>query len=188
MAAIFAVTIVVFGVAYSVVNNQRIAERFERTYETGDTTGRDKIFAATVAMIAEKPLFGWRPMVLYHELGIRLGLKSRDVHNLFLHLLAEDGLLGATPFFIGLALCVRAVWAARNDKLGILPLVWLTTTMVNSMAGTPLTAKTLWLVLALSLASEASTVKQYKIKKFIARIILQNSHKRRMTHITETCM
>jgi O-antigen ligase len=188
MAAILAMTIVVFGVAYSVVNNQRIAERFERTYETGDTTGRDKIFAAAVVMIAEKPLFGWGPMVLYRELGVRLGLKSRDVHNLLLHLLAEGGLLGATPFFIGLALCVRAAWTARGDKLGILPLVWLTSTMVNSMAGTPLTGKRLWLVLALSLASEASTVKQYKRKKFIARIVLQNSHKGNMAHITETCM
>ena len=182
-------TIAVVGVVYIVLNDQNTLSRLERTYNTGDTAGRDRIFAASIEMISEKPLLGWRPIVWAYELGPREGLgnKNRDAHNLFLHLLLEGGLLGAAPFLIGLGVCVRAAWTARVHSLGLLPLVWLATMIVASMSGSSVYYKSLWLVLMLSLASGAYTVKQYKRKNLMIRTILQHSHKRNITHTTEIC-
>src|SRR5207244_1509334 len=135
MIAILGVVIAVVGFVYTVVNDQSTLSRLERTYETGDTAGRDKITAASKEMISEKPLLGWRPVVLWYELGARTRSPFiiRDAHNLFLHLLLEVGLLGATPFLIGLGLCVRAAWTARVCSLGLLPLVLLVTMIVGNM-------------------------------------------------------
>jgi O-antigen ligase len=136
-------------------------------------------------MISEKPLTGWQPIVFNYELGARTGRKGIDAHNLFFHLLMEGGLVGATPFLIGLGLCVRAAWTARACNLGLLPLVWLITMIVLSMSGTWLTMKLLWFVLALNLASEAFTLKQRKRKNMMVRTILQYSQKRHSAHTTE---
>src|SRR5262249_18392152 len=102
--AILGVAIAVVGLVYTAVNDQSTLSRLERTYENGDTAGRDKITAASIEMISEKPLLGWQPVVLWYELGARTSSPfiKRDAHNLFLHLLLEVGLLGATPFLIGL--------------------------------------------------------------------------------------
>jgi O-antigen ligase len=175
MIAILGVAIAIVSIAYTVVHNQGTLSRFEETYETGSTTGRSTIFAAAIEMIFEKPLLGWQPLMHSYELGSRLGVVVRDTHNLFLHLLTEGGLLGAMPFFIGLGLCVRAAWTARDSSLGLLPLVWLTTILVSSMSGTNLTRKILWLVLMLSLASEAFIVNQSRRKNLITKTILPPS-------------
>ena len=169
MTAILAVTIAVVAVVYFAVNNQNTLSRLAMTYETGTTAGRDKIFAASIEMIAEKPFLGWGPVVWAPELGARegRGFAERGTHNLFLYLLLEVGLLGTVPFLIGLGLCVRAAWTARVCSLGLLPLVWLVTVLVGSMSLDLLRFKSLWFVLALSLASEAFTIKQYKRKEFL---------------------
>jgi O-antigen ligase len=128
-------------------------------------------------MIAEKPLLGWGPDVFGRELARREGSdhKTRAAHNLLLHVLLEGGLLGAGPFLIGLALCVRAAWAARVHSLGLLSLVLLSTMLVSSMTITTIRNKSLWFVLMLSLASAASIVKQFKRKDLVRRILLDHS-------------
>jgi O-antigen ligase len=186
MLAILGATIAAVSVVYIVVNDQSTLSRLEMSYDTGDTAGRDKLFTVSLEMFSEKPLLGWRPIVFYYELGQREGKgyahKGRDAHNLFLHLLLEVGLLGAAPFLIGLGLCMRAAWIARVRSLGLLPLVWLTTMLVGSMALSSLRYKSLWLVLTLSLASGASTVKQFKRKNLMLRAILQYPHRRNMNY------
>jgi len=169
MLAILGVAIAVVGVMYAVVSDESALLRWKKTYETGNTAGRDTIFAASVDMIAEKPLLGWGPIVLSYELGPRVKQVYRDAHNLFLHLLMEGGLLGATPFLVGLGLCVRAAWIARVRSLGLLHLVLLSTMIIANMSGTWVTAKALWLIFMLSLAAGASPVKQYKKKDFIVQ-------------------
>jgi O-antigen ligase len=170
MIAILGVAIAVVGIIYAVVGNDSSLLRWKRTYETGNMAGRETIFAAAVDMIIEKPLLGWGPIACQYELGPRVGQSYRDVHNLYLHLLIEGGLFGAMPFLIGLSLCVRAAWTARVCRLGLLPLVWLVTMLVANMSGTWLTAKLLWFVLIVSLASGVSTAKQYKGKNFLRTI------------------
>jgi O-antigen ligase len=179
IAAIVGATIAVVSVVYTVVNNQSVYTRFEKSYDTGHMSGREKIYPASIEMISEKPLLGWGPIMLLFELGPRsLGKELMDPHNLFLYLLMEVGLLGAIPFLIGFGLCMRAAWTARSGSLGLFPLVWLTTLLVGSMSGTPLRSKLFWLVLMVSLASGASIVKQHKRKNLIIRTILRHSQKR----------
>jgi O-antigen ligase len=177
MAAILGATIAVGGVLYIAVNNQNFMSRFESTLVTGDTAGRGQLFRASIEMIAEKPLLGWGPDVFGRELARREGSghQARAAHNLLLHVLLEGGLLGAGPFLIGLALCVRAAWAARVHSLGLLSLVWLSTMLVSSMTITTIRNKSLWFVLMLSLASAASIVKQFKRKDLVRRILLDHS-------------
>jgi O-antigen ligase len=184
MVAFLGATIAVVGVVYIVVNNSTALSRLEASYATGDTSGRGEIFAAAIEMIAEKPLLGWRPVVWAYELGSREGrhYRVRDAHNLVLHLLLEVGLLGAVPFLIGLGLCVRAAWIARVRSLGLLPLAWLVNAIATGMILTPIRNKCFWLAVILSLASEASIIKQHKRKNLIVRSILQCSYKRSMNH------
>ena len=182
--AILGIAIAVVGVIYLVLNDQSTMSRFERTYEQGETAGRNQIFAAAVEMISEKPLLGWGNMA-GPELGSRTGKWSRDTHNLFLYLLTTVGLLGTIPFLIGLGLCMRAAWTARVCSLGLLPLAWLVTIMVISMSGTPIGDKLMWIALALSLASGASTVKHRMRKNLLTKTILQLSQKRTVVHTTD---
>jgi O-antigen ligase len=183
MAAILGATIAVVGVVYITVNDQSTLSRFELTYDTGNTAGRDMIYASAIEMIAEKPLLGWGPIVWWYELGRRTASPyiTRDAHNLFLHLLLDGGLLGAMPFLIGFGLCVQAAWTARGHSLGLLPLVWSTTMIVASMSAT-MGGKILWLVLTFNLASGASTIKQYKRKNLVIRTILQHLSQRDISH------
>jgi len=185
MAAVVGATIAVVCVVYLVVNNQDIWSRFEKSYNTGDSSGRDRIYAASIEMISEKPLLGWRPIVFIDQLGPRAGWRKQDPHNLVFYLLLEGGLLGATPFLIGLGLCMRAAWTARVGSLGLFPLVLFSTMLVNSMTITPLHLKALWLVFIVSLASGASTVKQYRRKNLMIRTIRKHFQKRSITHTTE---
>ena len=180
MTAILAVAIAVVCVSYVVVNDEIALSRFERTYYKGDTARRDGLYVAAEDMISEKPLLGWQPIVFNYELGSRTRRYFVDAHNLYFHLLMEGGLVGATPFLIGLGLCVRAAWTARACSLGLLPLVWLVTMLVLNMSGTWMTMKLLWFVVALNLASEAFTLKQYRRKDIIFRTILQHPRKRDM--------
>ena len=185
MAAILVAAIACVSVIYAVVSDQSTMSRFERSYEKGDTAGRDRLFAVSVDMISEKPLLGWHPIVYSYELASREGWYGphnaphhflqmpRDAHNLFFHLLVEVGLVGALPFLIGLGLCVWAAWTARVSSLGLLPLTWLITTIVANMSGTGIVDKLLWFVLALSLASGALPAKQHNKKNLMVKAILQ---------------
>ncbi|MGH7847686.1 MAG: O-antigen ligase family protein [Candidatus Binatia bacterium] len=131
--------------------------RWEQTIYDESVAGRDRIFREAVGMILERPLTGWGPTKHLWELGSRLGLPSRDEHNVYLWLLAEVGILGAIPFFAGLWLCCRAAWAARRSIQGILPAVMLLFILVSSLKGTLLNRKYFWLVLAYALASSGYT-------------------------------
>src|SRR5262249_33762112 len=74
------------------------SERWKQTYYEGKVSGRDKIYAASIEMILERPVFGWHPVLHWDELGSRLGRPSLAEHSLVLYLFAEVGLVGAIPF------------------------------------------------------------------------------------------
>jgi O-antigen ligase len=141
---------------YIVATNPYFMERWQRTYYEGNVSGREKIVPMAIQMILEKPFFGWGPVEHRHELGSRLGLRERDAHNLFLHLLLELGLVGTIPFMLGLGLCARSAWRARKGGLGSLPLAALLAVLVFNLSETGVARKPLWLVLALVLASDAA--------------------------------
>lgn len=132
---------------------ESVRERWESTFATGETAGRDEIFSEAWGMFLEKPLQGWGPTTHLYELGGRLGLRYRDPHSLYLWVLTETGILGAIPFFVGLWLCLRAAWKSRDGLQGVLPLALLLCLLINNLKGTGIDNKLLWIVLAYALAS-----------------------------------
>jgi O-antigen ligase len=147
------------------VKNPVFFERAQQTYYEGSLAGREQIFPAAVEMMLEKPILGWHPIELWYELGSRIGGKFVDVHNLFLHILLEVGLVGGVPFFIGLWCCGWAAWKARFGNFGFLPLALFSSLLVVNLSGTDLYSKQLWIVLALAVAAE-STVMMKSRKRF----------------------
>jgi O-antigen ligase len=144
------------GIIYFISQNSAILTRFQQTYETGDLSGRLGIYTEAIEMISEQPLFGWRPVEFWYELGSRVhGFYGiRDAHNTYLHLLLEVGFAGAIPYVIGLWLCIRAAWRGRNGTFGLLPLALVMAVLAGGMSGTDIARKHLWFVLAIAVATE----------------------------------
>jgi O-antigen ligase len=143
---------VLLGAAYQF---EAFRRRWEKTFATGDLTGREIIFAKAAEMVVDRPLIGWGPVQNRVELGFRLGAGEWDAQNLYLHLLTEVGIVGAIPFFVALGLCLRAAWQARKTTHGVLPLAMLAYYLTVTMKGTYINDKFLWVVFAYSLASSA---------------------------------
>jgi O-antigen ligase len=143
---------IVFLIVVSLTNDS-MRTRLERSWYEGDTAGRDQIMAQAVDMFFEEPLLGWGPVRNTAELGSRVGWFRRSAHNLYLSVLIETGLLGATPFFAGLLLAVKASWEARVGREGALPMAILGSLLIMNLSGTWHVRKLFWLILAYALAS-----------------------------------
>ena len=158
MAAISFAAIALIAVGYMVMSTPELLERWQETYYEGKLSDREKIFAATIEMISERPLLGWGATEAAGELGLRSGTREvRDTHNLFLNLLVELGIVGAIPFVIGLWLCVLRAWQARATCFGLLPLAVAGSLMTAGLSGNTLVSKIQWLLLALATASVVHT-------------------------------
>ena len=164
MAAVVWVSLAIISAIYITVTDPTMSERWGRTLEKGDTAGRDKIFLASFEMFMERPLMGWGPIQIWYELGARVGKKTRDAHNLFLHLLLEVGIIGTIPFCVGLYQCFRAAWKARTGSLGLLPFALVVAVLVTNMALTYLTRKPIWVMLAIAPAAAAVASRNSKSK------------------------
>jgi O-antigen ligase len=140
-----------------VMHSPTALTRWQTTLEKGDISGRDRLLSSATDMFLERPLFGWGPYEFQMELGRRYGIifGQRDAHNLFTHLLMEVGLVGAGPFMIGLWLCARGAWQARQGSFGLLPLALFVTALASNLTGTDLALKQFWLVLAITASAGA---------------------------------
>ena len=155
LLAIFGITAVIFFIA----KNPNFVERWEATYYDENLAGRQDIYGSAIQMFSEEPVVGWSPAGAFYELGRRVGWNGgRDVHNLILDLLIGVGIIGAIPFLIGLALCVREAWRARRGVLRVLPLALIAANLTASMSHTNLTWKPQWFVLALTCAAASSAL------------------------------
>lgn len=162
LAAVSLGTLAVVVGIYLTVSNPDSLERWQQTYYEGDLASRQRIFPTAIEMFFEKPIFGWRPIEFWYELGFRLGFWSIiDAHNLILHLLLEVGMIGTVPFLIGLGLCGYAAWKARNGEWGLLPLAVLLATVVNAMSGTNINVKLFWFFLALAVAAGSAATREW---------------------------
>jgi O-antigen ligase len=140
--------------------------RWERTLQSGHTAGRTFLYSLASDMIEEKPLFGWGPARNRAELYFRSGeISEGDFQNTALHVLAEAGIFGAFPFFVGCFLWLRAAWIGRRGPLGVLPLAMTACTLMVCMTGTWVYRKQFWLVIALSLISGSLLIraKSYRL-------------------------
>lgn len=155
MLAAVALLVLVFTSAMIAIH-PTILTRFEESY-AGNIVSRQRINAATLDMVLERPLFGWQPVLLWQELGRRAGhlWGTKDAHNSLFHLLLEVGVLGALPFLFGVGLCLAAAWHGRSGRLGRLPLALMVCVLVANLAHTYLTRKPQWIVLAAAAATGA---------------------------------
>lgn len=154
LLAILSVVVLV-GVVYS---SESARMRWEDSIGKGNTAGRDRIFTASWEMFLDRPVAGWGPVTYGYELGSRTGKYYRGAHNLYLFLLIETGLLGATPIFCAFWLCLRTAWKNRSGAYGVLPFVLLVFMLVANMSGDWLDRKLLWITLAYAMASGQSTL------------------------------
>ena len=72
----------------------------------------------------------------------------------------EVGIVGAVPFLIGLWLCGKGAWTARNRNLGLLPLALLVTSLAAGMGSNTIYSKALWLVVAVTVATRGERKRQ----------------------------
>ena len=163
---VFLSAVALGGVIYAVAHEPLAAQRLEATYYDQSVAGRDTLFSAAIKMFLEQPFVGWHPILIWQELGARVGEWERDAHNIFLHLLLEVGLVGAIPFFIGLILCLRAAWKASSCALGLVFLALLITTLLINSANTGLTTKPFWLMLGLAVGAAGNLSKQTQVRAF----------------------
>jgi len=161
------------AVVYMVAASPGLRERLEKSYYEGDTAGRDTIVVAAFEMFLERPIFGWGPVELWYQLGSRLGLKRRDVHNTPLHLLVEVGIVGAIPFFLGLWSCGWSAWRARSGRFGFVPVALFVAILAVNMADTFLTTKAFWLVVSFALTAGFTPV--YRTGTFGSKSHLKRS-------------
>jgi O-antigen ligase len=147
--------------------NEAVRVRWEKTFYDDSLAGREKIYPAAIRMILESPLIGWGPINHFWELGPRVGKPFRDEHNVYLWILAEVGLVGAIPFFIGLWLCWRSAWSARSSVQGILPAILLLFILAGSMSETGHNRKYYWVILAQALAAGSYRVRPQRPKTIV---------------------
>jgi O-antigen ligase len=189
LTAVFIATLAISATVYFVATNSDFLERWNQTYYEGSLAGREDIFAAAAEMISEQPMLGWQPVDSYYELGRRMGglyfSNGRDVHNLYLGVLLQVGVIGAIPFFIGLWLCGRSAWRARLGNLQLLPLALLVTTLAASMSGTGLVSKSQWLIFALTLAAVPPDRGELG-RRFPARLVTARQKRKKRFLITES--
>ncbi len=149
-----------------IYQSEAVRVRWERTIMEGGTSGRGKIHSRAMDMFVEKPLQGWGPTKHYFELGSRVGKPTRDPHSIYFWVLLEVGLLGAIPFFVGLALVFRGAWKARSGVYGQQPLAMLLFILLISFHHSYHQGKVFWLVLAYAVASESLVRSPERVKRF----------------------
>lgn len=174
-AAVLLFTLVTLAMAVLVIRYPTVVTRFEKASE-GNLAGRQDIIPAAMAMVAEKPVLGWKPILYWEELGRRTGrvFGSRDAHNLVLHLLLEVGIVGAVPFLIGIALCIRGAWRARNHPIGILPFALLMTSLSSNLSLTYIARKPQWLIFALAVTAATAAMRSRKAHPYLIRRSLRS--------------
>ena len=128
-------------------------DRWRRATEEGNLAGRERIYPAALAMVAEKPLFGWGPEEHIYVLGEWTGKYRRDTHNMFLWIATELGLTAMVPFAIGVFLCGTGAWRGRKGPLGSLPFGIFLVLLTMNMSVTMLFNKATWLAFALAEAA-----------------------------------
>jgi O-antigen ligase len=127
--------------------------RWNLTFQTHDTGERTDIFYASTDMFLEKPIYGWGSVALTRELGSRLGLQSRDTHNILLWVILEVGLLGGIRWILGIWGCVKNSISAAIKLHDPYPIMLATTVLICGMSSNNFQKKTLWLILAFALSS-----------------------------------
>jgi O-antigen ligase len=151
--SVFVVIAALATVYFYAINSPFVVSRWDMSFEHGDVSGRERIYAAAIQMVSERPIFGWGPVTHTYELGARVHAYQgypRDTHNLLLYVLTQVGLLGSIPFLIGTTECVVRAWRGRRYVNGPTQFALLCVILVMCLSNTLITFKLLWITLAFS--------------------------------------
>jgi O-antigen ligase len=155
------------ALSVAVYRSGSMMKRYQKTFETGSLSGRERIYPEAWQMFLDRPLFGWGPVDATFEMGRRTagdtigqhnadGISAnpaRETHNLALEVLTSMGVAGAAPIFLCMALSILTAWAARTGPRGTAPLTLVMTVLILSMNINWAASKQLWIVLAYAASS-----------------------------------
>ena len=159
-------TFAIAMVVYLSLTNPVSSSRWDITYASKDNA-RIEIWSLAVGVIADRPIFGWGPIMNEAEIGRREGRRNRSPHNFLLSLFSAGGLIGGSAFLVGFGLCIREAWRARAGNLGLLPLALTITLTLNNLTQPWLFRRPTWFVLGLLVAAVSFCPRG----KYIIRII-----------------
>jgi O-antigen ligase len=145
------------GVGAAAYRSDAMRNRFLTATEAVDLAQREQLFPAAWQMTLESPFVGWGPINNRYELERhvpRAELPFREAHNLVLELLTQTGLVGAIPFLLGVAFCIRGAWVARLGPHGIIPATVMASSLIALMATSGLYTKMYWFAYALAAGCE----------------------------------
>lgn len=128
--------------------NTNTANRLERAWTEGDTTGRTGIYDAAWNMFLDKPLMGHGGVNNRFTLGAQLNKDFLEAHNMFLSVLTEVGLIGALPLILSFFYVLWGAWRARA-AVAFAPLCAL---LVMNVSVTGTREKVFWVILAAAAA------------------------------------
>lgn len=154
VAAAAVVLALLGGLLVSEFNRGTVAAaRLERSWDSGDTAGRDEIYREAWSMFLAKPLLGYGGANNRAELGARLNYPDRDTHNVFLAVLTEVGLVGGAAFFGCMLYGLVNGWRGGRASGDAVPFALMCALVVVNTAITGSREKLFWIVLAAAVAS-----------------------------------
>ena len=164
MSTVIVGVIAIAGLAYIAANTPVFSERWHEFSEEGDTSGRDTIFAEALDMISERPLLGWQPVEFEYELGCRTGNTKSGIkaaHNIFLHLFMEvgHGWCGAIPDWT-LVVWTGSVEGPQSEPGPLASGAFGSHHSLQAWVVTSIYTKTLWFVLAVTVAARGERKRQ----------------------------
>ena len=110
-----------FGLALSFSNHSLKTVLWDRTGERGPVEARLAVYRAGWSMFEERPFTGWAAGGMYAELARRMGgyhLRTFYVHNTYLALLVEFGVLGLALYGILFFNLFRLAWHGPPGESG----------------------------------------------------------------------
>lgn len=159
LRGVFVGIVALAALGFAAYRSPMLRVRFEEAFTQGSLAGRERIYPAVMSMIQERPLLGWGPVENQYEIAQRIGEEAkdrRDAHNMLFELFSTVGIVGAIPFLIGLALCLRESWRARKGPLEVFPFALLVTVLIGCISGTWIASKMLWFAFSIAVAAGAA--------------------------------
>jgi O-antigen ligase len=155
-----------------IMNDAGFRQRFESTFNYGDTANRNIIYQASYDLFLASPLIGYGPDRNRIILGAVLGLDQADTHNILFWVLTANGLIGFIPFVFGLGACFYNAFRARNGPDDIAPLVLCTLAIAFSQTVSWQSEKLFWVLLAFAASAVVGKVSKnnYSIRTNSPRV------------------
>jgi O-antigen ligase len=144
------VPLVLYGVGSAIMSSELIRVRiFEETLEQGRLGARDELARESAMMLLERPFTGWGTKYA-DELGARTGRDRIAAHNTYLQVATSFGMLGFTPWLLGLGATGWRLWRQRRDFRAAVLLAIFCALLVAMVPGNYAYGRFAWMFLAVA--------------------------------------